>query len=168
MTKDWIEGGARKLVVRWRSSAPDAKEALLYLLIERDVGAPEAVDRLLRIADKKELAGNGADSAPVCVAVIVGGKQKKDLGLEGIGVLELVDEEVGEALLQLTTHAGIIANEVAGLDKEVQKIEPPRFRLEDLIVGNRRLQGFVKQRREIRIAGRDEGVEIGLGLVAAG
>ena len=66
------------------------------------------------------------------------------------------------------THAGIIANEVAGLDEEVQKIEPTRFGLENLIVGNRRLQSFVKQRREIRIAGRDEGLEIGLGLVAAG
>ncbi len=145
-----------------------AKKALFYLLVERYVGASEAVDRLLRIADKKQLAGNGADSPPVCAAGIVGGKQKQDLGLEGIGVLKLVDEKVGEALLQVTTHAGVIANEVAGLDEEVQKIEPPGFRLENLIVGDRRLQSFVKQRREIRIAGRDEDIEIGLGPVAAG
>ena len=129
-----------------------AKKALLHFLIECDVSASEAVDGLLRIADEKQLAGDGADSAPICAAWIVGGKQKEDLGLEGISVLELVDEEVGEALLQLMTHAGIIANEVAGLNEEVQKIEPPRFGLENLIVRNRRLQSFVKQRREIRIA----------------
>ena len=31
---------------------------------------------------------------------------------------------MGEALLQLMTHAVIIPNEVAGLNEEVQKIEP--------------------------------------------
>jgi hypothetical protein len=105
---------------------------------------------------------------PICVTWIVGGKQKENLGLEGISVLELVDKEVGEALLQLIAHAGIIANEVAGPNEEIQKIEPPRFGLEDHIVGDRRLQSFVKQRREIRIAGRDKGLEISLGPVATG
>src|SRR5258707_11130126 len=75
---------------------------------------------------------------------------------------------MGEALLQLMTYAGIIANEVAGLNEKVQKIEPPRFGLENLVVGNRRLQSFVKERREIRIAGCDESLEIGFSLVAAG
>ena len=114
------------------------------------------------------MPGIGADSAPVRHAGIVGGEQKKDLGLEGISVLELVDEEVGEALLQLATHAGIIANEIARLDEEVEEIEPPRLGLQELVVRDRRLQSVVEQRSEIGIARRDEGVEIGLGLVAAG
>src|SRR5215469_3369739 len=55
-----------------------------------------------------------------------------------------------------------------GLDKEIQKIELSRFGLENLIVSNRRLQSVVKQRREIRIAGRNEGFEIGFSFVASG
>ena len=39
-------------------------------------------------------------------------------------------------------------------------IEPSRFGLENLIVGNRRLQGFVKQRREISIAGHDRAIAV--------
>src|SRR5262249_39635929 len=75
---------------------------------------------------------------------------------------------MAETLLQLMTDAGIISDEVAGLNEEIQKVELPRFGLEKLIVSNRRLQGFVKQRCEIRIAGRDEGFEIVFSLVAAG
>src|SRR5262245_57212466 len=75
---------------------------------------------------------------------------------------------MAETLLQLMTDAGIIADEVAGLNEEIQKIELPRFGLEKLVVSNRRLQSFVKQRREIRIAGRDEGFEIVFSFVAAG
>ena len=73
-----------------------------------------------------------------------------------------------EALLQLAAHAGIIANEIARLDEEVEEIEPPRLGLQELVVRDRRLQSFVEQRGEIGVARRDEGVEIGLGLVATG
>src|SRR6516162_1357533 len=74
---------------------------------------------------------------------------------------------MAKTLLQLMAHAGIIAYEVAGLDEEVQKIELSRSGLEHLIFSNRRLESFVKQRREIRIAGRYEDLEIGLSLIAA-
>ena len=99
---------------------------------------------------------------------VVGGEQQKDLGLEGIGVLELVDEKVREALLQLAAHAGVIANEIARLDEEIEEIEPPRLGLQEFVVRDRRLQRFVEQRREIGVARRNEGVEIGLDPIATG
>ena len=52
----------RKLVVRCTSSAPCAEQAPLDALVEHHVGAPEAVDRLLRIADHEQLAGHDARS----------------------------------------------------------------------------------------------------------
>ena len=65
-------------------------------------------------------------------------------------------------------HTRIIADEIACLDEEIQKIEPPRLSLEEFIAHDRRLQSFVEQGREIGIACRDEVVEIGFGLVAKG
>src|SRR5262249_38718541 len=97
---------------------PGTKKALLDLFVDSDVSAPEPVNRLLRVANQEELTGNRLGRAPVRLTRIVGGEQEKDLGLERIGVLELVDEEVGEALLQLVADSGIIADEIARLDEE--------------------------------------------------
>ena len=73
---------------------PRGDQASLHLLVERDVGAAEAVDRLLRIADQEELAGRRPHAPPVALGGIVGGEEEQQLGLQRIGVLELVDEEV--------------------------------------------------------------------------
>ena len=116
-------------MVRWRSSAPAREQLLLDLLVERDVGAPEAVDRLLRIADQEQLSGDGRTLRQSVSLGIVGREEQQDFGLERIGVLELVDEEVREALLQLAPHAGVAANEIARLDQEVEEIEAAGLRL---------------------------------------
>ena len=147
---------------------PSTKEALLHLLIESHIGAPEPVDRLLRIADQKELAGDWAGSAPVCLAGIVRREQEEYFGLQGVGVLEFVDEKVAEALLQLAAHAGISAYEISRLDKKIEKIEPSRLGLQEFIVPNRRLQSGVQKGSEIGVACRNEGIEIGLGLAPEG
>ena len=56
-------------------------------LVERNVRAPEAIDRLLRISDQKELAGDRHDRAHVDLRRIARCEQKQDLGLKRIGVL---------------------------------------------------------------------------------
>ena len=67
-----------------------------------DVGAAEPVDRLLRIADDEQLAGHGRDVASSrSPSRIVGRQQQQDLGLDRIGVLELVDEDPRELRLQM-------------------------------------------------------------------
>src|SRR4029077_20918728 len=84
---------------------PGADELALDALVQPDVGTPEAIDRLLRIAHQEELAGYGSDAAPVPLGRIVCGEQEQQLGLERIGVLELVDEEMAPAHLQAPAHA---------------------------------------------------------------
>ena len=67
----------------------------LHLLVDRDVGAAEAVDRLLRVADDEELARRQAAAAPVGRGLRPGrsARRNSDLGLQRVGVLELVDED---------------------------------------------------------------------------
>src|SRR5665647_3391690 len=72
----------------------------LHLVVEGDVGAPEAVDGLLGIADHEELARLEDHVAPVGGQRLAFAEQEDDLGLQRIGVLELVDQQVPEALLQ--------------------------------------------------------------------
>ncbi len=77
------------------------QQSVLHFLIDGHVGTAEAVDRLLGITDEEQLSWNATDIAPISLARIIGSEQQEDLGLERVGVLELVDEEMGEALLQL-------------------------------------------------------------------
>ena len=65
------------------------------VVVDLDVGATEAVDRLLRVADDEQLARHGPHGTPVPLGGIVRGQQQQELGLERIGVLELVDEDTG-------------------------------------------------------------------------
>ena len=58
LTKDCSDGGLRKLVLRYNSFRSTRQQHLLHLQINRNIGAAEAVDGLLGVADKKELAGN--------------------------------------------------------------------------------------------------------------
>src|SRR5438034_1196740 len=67
------------------------------ILVENDVGAPEAIDRLFRITHHEELARAGTNVMPVGVSGIVRGEQHKNLGLDRIRILKFVDEYVGEA-----------------------------------------------------------------------
>ena len=110
-------------MVRWRSSRACCEQPVLHLLVDSDVRTAEAVDRLLGITNQEQLSWDGTDIAPIGLARIVGGEQQKDLGLERVGILELVDEEVGKALLQLGANAAVVSNEVARLDQEIEEIE---------------------------------------------
>ena len=52
------------------------------------------------------------------------------------------------------------------LDEKVEEIEPPGLSLSDPVGCNRRLQSVMKKGGEIGAAGRNEAIEIGLGLVS--
>ena len=109
-------------MVRWRSSAPEREAASLppRRAPRRRAGS----DRSTASDRRRGTACRGpADLPPVVCPRVVGGEKKQDLGLKGISVLELVDEEVREALLQLARARGVVANEVARPDEEVEKIE---------------------------------------------
>ena len=83
----------------------DGIDALLEMLPHAQkglrVGALKAVDRLLRIADRKDRADRVA-------CALAGeellGQRGDDLPLLGIGVLRLVDQDVVEAAIELEQH----------------------------------------------------------------
>ena len=144
---------------------PYVTKAVLHLLVESHIGAPESIDRLLRIADQKELAADGSDSTPVCLARVIGGKQQEYFRLERIGVLELVHEEMAEAPLQLAANNGIVPDQIARLDEKIEEVEPSRLDLQGLVGRNRRPQGVMEKWSEIGVARLNEGVEINFGSV---
>ena len=83
-----------------------------------DVGAPEAVDRLLRVAHNEQSAGRRGGVRPV-VGVVLGGEQQHDLGLQRVGVLELVDQDVRVALAEEPSRPGTVHEQVARLDQQI-------------------------------------------------
>ena len=103
-------------------------EALPHLAQRGDVGPPEAVDRLLGVAHDEQLPGdNGStllQSAPWSSSGVAG-EQEGNLRLDGVGVLELVDEDVREAALEVAAAAGVVAEEIAGPDEQVVELGPP-------------------------------------------
>ncbi len=129
------------------------------LAIDRDVGAAEAIDRLLGIADDEETAGLRLRLPPVGLARIVGGEQQQDLGLQRIGVLELVDEDALEAALEALAHAPVVAHQVACDEQQIEKIERAVLRLHLAIALQRARELLLQERREVGVGGHAELVE---------
>ena len=62
--------------------------------VETDIGAPEPIDRLLRVTDEEEPPWVDVDLLPRwrILAGLAGSEQYRQLDLDGIGVLELVEQ----------------------------------------------------------------------------
>src|SRR5207249_1494515 len=100
------------------------------LAVGLEVGAAEEVDRLLRIADDHELLGLDLDAPPVGLAGVRSlGEVEEDLPLEGVGVLELVDDDHPEAALQTVAHVGMIAEDAARADEQPGEGHVPGTRI---------------------------------------
>ena len=95
----------------------------LDLVVEGDVGAAEAVDGLLRVADHEELAGLELHLPPRRGARLALAEVEDDLRLQRVGVLELVDEEVAEAPLKGAAGVEIGREQVAQAAEEVGEVE---------------------------------------------
>jgi len=95
----------------------------LHLVVERDVRAPEAVDGLLRVADHEQLPRFEDDLAPVTRSRFPLAQQQDDLGLQRVGVLELVDQDVAEALLQGTARVAVSGEQVTQATEKVGEVE---------------------------------------------
>ena len=72
-------------------------QLLADLSVDVHVGATEAIDRLLRIADQEQLAGHGIDMLPARLARVLRREEQEQLRLQRIGILKLVHEEAAEA-----------------------------------------------------------------------
>ena len=96
-----------------------------------DVGPPEPVDRLLRVADDEQPTGHRHELAPVVVlARIVGarGEPHGDLELDRVGVLELVEQDPRVALVEQPADVAALREQPAGEDEQVVELEPARLR----------------------------------------
>ncbi len=92
-----------------------------------DVGPTEAVDRLLRVADEEEPTGQRWEVAGHGRCRRIGGEERRDLDLDGVGVLELVEQEPAVALRSSAADPSPrrVAEHVAGQDEEVVEGEAP-------------------------------------------
>ena len=93
-----------------------------------DVGAPEPVDRLFRVADDEQPAGLGHELAPVgVVGGIVGARREPDgdLELDRVGVLELVEHDPRVAGMEQPADVAALRDEAAGEHEQVVELEPP-------------------------------------------
>ncbi len=95
-------------------------------------GRPEAVDRLRVVADTRHAAA-------------VGAQERDDLGLQSVGVLELVDEHMVEAL----AHAGTGLRVCEHAVPEQEQVVVVQYLLRILLVG----------------VEREEGLEVALGVL---
>ena len=78
---------------------------------------------MLGIADDEERPRARPQLLPVLLVHVLAGEIEEDLGLQRIGVLKFIDQQVGEALLEVAAHYGVIAQHVARADEEVLKCQ---------------------------------------------
>ena len=135
-------------------------------LVEGHVRAAKAVDRLLGVPHQEELARRGDDLLVVVLRGIVGAQQQQDLGLQRVGVLELVHEEVAEAPLQQGAHRTVVAQQIARAHEQIQEVELTDAVLVGLVGSDDGLELVVQARRQVSVAGFAQRVERGLRSVA--
>ena len=82
---------------------------------------------------------------------LVGGQPHQQLGLQRIGVLELVDQQVAEAALEVVADVRVVAHQVAGPDQKVEEVHGAGALLPCLVAGHGPLQRLVHERRQIGI-----------------
>ena len=94
-------------------------------MVQRQVGSPEAVDRLLRVADEERTAGRDGHFPPRPLARVrvVRREQHRDLDLQGIGVLELVDQENPEPLAERGAHARVALQHVSRQHEQIVELD---------------------------------------------
>src|SRR5262249_9402502 len=100
-------------------------------------------------------------------ARLICGKQQDDFGLEGVSILEFVDEKMGEASLQLGPDTGVISDEIAGLDQKIEEVEAPGTRFQRFVSTDSGLQRLMQERSEICVVCRDECIQLLLYDVSA-
>ena len=121
----------RKFEVSSTSAPTSFAEAALRLEERRDVGAAEAVDRLLRVADDEEMAGCDRDLVPRRrgqrgIARVGRGDADRELDLDRVGVLELVEQEPRVALVEPRPHDRTllgVTQKLTGEDEQVVELE---------------------------------------------
>ena len=118
--------GAGAEIGRYRQEAVGILSAkgVARLHIGADIGAAEAIDRLLGIADQEERPGRIRNRVQSAIAIgRFAAQPPKDLGLQRIGILELIDEDMGEALAQRAPDIVMVAQQIARGEDQIVEVE---------------------------------------------
>ena len=89
--------------------APAPFDDLADLIIRGDVRSAETVNRLFRIADDEERSIDRPALAPIGLRLPLGRQQQHDLGLDRIGVLELIHQQVREPFAEVLSDLRLVA-----------------------------------------------------------
>jgi hypothetical protein len=134
-------------------------QQIFHGLISPHVGAAETIDGLLGIAHDEELARRGHDVLPAADRRVRRRQQEHDLRLQRVGVLELVDEDVREAALEIGAHLATVAHEIARSQQEVDEVERGGARLELFVAVHRFEHLLMDQGRQISVGLAGKGFE---------
>ncbi len=108
-----VEDRLRAAVVLVEDDRRDTiRKGVLELHDVAQVGTPEAVDRLVAVADHGDVA-------------VAAGEQQDELVLGDVGVLVLVDEHVLEALAVGLEDVRVLAEQGDGVDEQVVEVHRP-------------------------------------------
>jgi hypothetical protein len=88
-----------------------------------NIGAPKPIDGLLGIADQEQAALAQPAAGPGFLRGCVATEQPQDLGLQGVGILEFVDQNARVAVCQRLAHDGIAGEKIARVMQEIIKID---------------------------------------------
>ena len=94
----------------------------------------------------KSLPGTGVTWCQRVSAGSSAAEQEQQLGLQWIGVLELVDEEPPEATLEMTSNLGVVPEQVARANEQVEEVERAFARLRRFVQIDTSHQFAVQQR----------------------
>ncbi len=117
-----IEDRLRAAVVLVEHDGRHLGEGFLELQDVPEVGAAEAIDRLVRVSDDGDV-------------VVAAGEQQDDLVLRLVRVLVLVDQDVLEALAVVVEHVGVVAEQADGVHQQVVEVHRPGLVQPSLVLG---------------------------------
>ena len=109
------------------------EQQLFNFFVGSDIGATEPVNSLFRIAHDEQLPRIWLNRSPVRRFGSICRQQHENLCLQRVGILELIDEQVSEAFLEVFPHAPRLYEEVPSTYEEVEEIESSRALLEPLV-----------------------------------
>ncbi len=96
------------------------------VVVDAEIRVPEPVDGLLRVAHEHQRAVPDRDVGPVEPARVgaVGGEEHRQLELQRVGVLELVDQQVPVPVDGGRPRVRMVSQQVPGQDEQVVEEQP--------------------------------------------
>src|SRR6266545_2742081 len=142
---------AAKTLPQLHADRSSVGQQVTHAGVNVDIRAAKQVDRLLRVADDEQLAGNGDDMLPASLTGIGRGQQQEELGLERIGILELVHENPREPGLKMPPHHPIVVDQITRAQQQVEEVERAFARLELRVALHASPQLGVQQRCKVGV-----------------